>query len=97
MSVLEAMAAGLPVVASDVGGVAEAVADGETGVLVAPGDVEALAGALERLLVDERLRRAMGSAGRARAAAHFDLGRFRAAHVAVYERALAEAPKRRRR
>ena len=97
MSVLEAMAAGLPVVASDVGGVAEAVADGETGLLVAPGDVDALAGALERLLADAALRRAMGSAGRARAASHFDLARFRAAHVQVYERALAEGPKRSRR
>jgi glycosyltransferase involved in cell wall biosynthesis len=97
MSVLEAMAAGLPVVASAVGGVAEAVVDGETGLLVAPGDVEALAGAIERLLADAQLRRAMGSAGRNRAAEHFDLARFRAAHLAVYERALAEAPKRRRR
>ena len=81
MSVLEAMAAGLPVVASAVGGVAEAVADGETGLLVAPGDVDALAGAIERLLADGTLRRAMGSAGRARAAEHFALGRFRAEHV----------------
>jgi glycosyltransferase involved in cell wall biosynthesis len=97
MSVLEAMAAGLPVVASAVGGVCEAVVDGETGLLVPPGDAGALAGAIERLLADGRLRREMGSAGRARAAAHFGLERFAAEHVQVYERALAEAPKRRRR
>jgi glycosyltransferase involved in cell wall biosynthesis len=97
MSVLEAMAAGLPVVASAVGGVAEAVADGETGLLVAPGDVDALAAAIGRLLADGQLRRAMGSAGRARAAEHFDLARFRGQHLALYERALAPVPKRRRR
>jgi glycosyltransferase involved in cell wall biosynthesis len=97
MSVLEAMAAGLPVVASAVGGVAEAVVDGETGLLVPPGDAKALADSIGRVLADPQLRRAMGSAGRARAAAHFELGRFRAAHVALYERALAAAPNRRRR
>ena len=97
MSVLEAMAAGLPVIASAVGGVPEAVLDGETGMLVPPGDAGALAGAIVRLLADGRLRREMGSAGRARAAAHFGLERFAAQHVQVYERALAEAPKRRRR
>ena len=97
MSVLEAMAAGLPVVASAVGGVAEAVADGETGLLVAPGDVDGLARAIERLLADGQLRRAMGAAGRARAAEHFGLARFRAEHLALYDRALAAVPKRRRR
>jgi glycosyltransferase involved in cell wall biosynthesis len=97
MSILEAMAAGLPVVASDVGGVAEAVVDGETGVLVPPGDAPALAAALERLVGDAARRRAMGAAGRARAEARFDLPRFRAAHLAVYEEALSKTPKRSRR
>jgi glycosyltransferase involved in cell wall biosynthesis len=97
ISILEAMAAGLPVVASAVGGVAEAVVDGETGLLAPAGDAQALAGAIERVLADRQLRRAMGSAGRARAASHFALGRFGAEHLAVYERALAAAPKRRRR
>jgi glycosyltransferase involved in cell wall biosynthesis len=97
LSVLEAMAAGLPVVASAVGGVPEAVVDGETGLLVAPGDDRALGAALGRLVGDPELRRAMGAAGRARAATHFGLDRFRAAHLDVYERALAAAPKRRRR
>ena len=72
VSVLEAMAAGLPVVATDVGGVAEAVEDGETGLLVPATDAEALARALERLLADGELRRRLGAAGRARALSLFD-------------------------
>ncbi len=84
MSILEAMAAGLPVVASDVGGVREQVADGETGLLVPPADPHALAAALERLLADPRLRLGLGEAGRARAREHFDIGAARDAHVAVY-------------
>ena len=97
ISVLEAMAAGLPVVASDVGGVAEAVVDGKTGLLVPPGDSGALAEALHALLGDPASRRTMGAAGRARARAHFDLPRFRDDHVALYERVLAAEPKRSRR
>lgn len=64
MSVLEAMAAGLPVLATPVGGIAEAVADGVEGFLVAPGDVEALAARLAQLLQDEALARRMGAAAR---------------------------------
>jgi len=63
----EAMAHGRPVVASAVGGLLDLVADGETGVLVEPGDVRALRAALERLLADERLRSCLGQAARARA------------------------------
>jgi glycosyltransferase involved in cell wall biosynthesis len=91
MAVLEAMAAGIPVVASNVGGVAELVVDGETGVLVPPGDVEALGAALRRLVVDRQLRRRLGAAGRARAEALFDLHDFRQAHVRLYEEQLALA------
>lgn len=67
LTVIEAMASGLPVVASAVGGIAEQVVDGETGLLVPPDDVEALADALSRVLADGELRERMGSAGRARA------------------------------
>lgn len=95
LSVLEAMAAGLPVVASAVGGIPEAVIDGETGLLVSPGDASALAVALRALLADGLRRRALGMAGCGRAAARFDVARFRAEHVALYESALAAAPKRR--
>jgi glycosyltransferase involved in cell wall biosynthesis len=90
ISILEAMAAGLPVVASRVGGVPELVEDGVTGLLVPPGDARALADALGRLDADPELRARLGAAGRARAAERFDLPRFRAAHVDLYARLLAE-------
>ena len=89
ISVLEAMAAGLPVIASDVGGLREQVEDGVTGLLVPAGDVAALATALERLVGDPQLRRVMGDAGRARAEALFDLPGFRQAHLDLYRRELA--------
>lgn len=60
----EAAAAGVAVVAGASGGVADAVRDGETGLLVAPGDAAALAGALGRLLDDDARRSALGAAGR---------------------------------
>lgn len=70
-SVLEAMAAGLPVVATAAGGSPEVVLDGQTGLLVAPGNPSALADAMARLLADPRLAEAFGRAGRARVEAHF--------------------------
>lgn len=69
---IEAMAAGLPVVSTRVGAIPEVVQDGETGVLIAPGDGAALAGALATLIADADLRRRMGERGRQRAAEHFD-------------------------
>ena len=89
MSVLEAMAAGLPVVASAVGGVPELVDDDVTGLLVPPGDETALAGALERALGDMALRRRLGAAGRTRVEEHFALDAFREAHVRLYREELA--------
>jgi glycosyltransferase involved in cell wall biosynthesis len=62
-SVVEALAVGTPVVATAVGGVPEVVRDGENGLLVPPGDVDAIAGAIGRLVADEHLRAAL--AGRA--------------------------------
>ncbi len=61
--ILEAMAAGRPVVASASGGIVDLVVDGHTGLLVEPGDATALAGALDRILTDADLARAFGSAG----------------------------------
>jgi glycosyltransferase involved in cell wall biosynthesis len=75
MSVIEAMLAGLPVVATDIKGPREQVVDGETGLLVAPMRVAPLAAALARLAGDAGLRRRMGEAGRARALARYDEGR----------------------
>jgi starch synthase len=68
---LEAMACGTAVVGSQVGGIPEVVADGETGLLVPPGDPAALAAALNALILDPALAAAMGAAGRKRAAAEF--------------------------
>jgi glycosyltransferase involved in cell wall biosynthesis len=84
MSVLEAMAAGLPVVASAVGGVPELVVDGETGVLVPPGASAALASALSRLVADPGLRDRLGAAGRQRAEHEFSLERFEREHLELY-------------
>ena len=72
--ILEAMAAGRPVVSTRLAGVPEMVADGETGLLVAPGDPGALADALERLGADPELRRNFGLAGRAKLTAEFSAG-----------------------
>ncbi len=72
---VEAMACGVPVVASAVGGLAESVADGVTGILVAPRQPRGIAEALGRLLGDERRRRAMGAAG-LRRAQRFGWGRI---------------------
>ena len=88
-SILEAMAAGLPVVASNVGGVGELVVDGETGLLVPPADPGRLADALRRVLGDAALRRRLGAAGRARARERFDLRALQDAHLELYARELA--------
>jgi glycosyltransferase involved in cell wall biosynthesis len=90
MSVLEAMAAGLPVVASNVGGVPEVVIDDQTGLLVPPGNAAALASAIERLLESRELRIEFGGRGLERARTTFALDRFRTAHLDAY-RALLEA------
>ncbi|WP_454085476.1 glycosyltransferase [Georgenia sp. Marseille-Q6866] len=68
---MEAMASGLPVVAPRVGGIPEVIEHGVSGLLVAPNDVEALAGALDRLATDPELRRSLGTAGRARVRVKF--------------------------
>ncbi len=68
VTITEAMACGIPVVASDLGGCPELVADGETGLLFPAGDDEALAACLARLADDPALRRRMGEAGRRRIA-----------------------------
>lgn len=73
MSLLEAQAAALPVVAGNVGGVAAVVADGETGVLVRPHDITALTLAIEMLLDDPHRRMRMSNAASHRVASHHDL------------------------
>lgn len=89
--VVEAMAAGVPVVAADVPGPDEAVVDGETGLLVPVRDDAALEAALLRLIRDPELRARMGRAARARAEAEYSEARA----VDAYERVLLEAVGRR--
>jgi L-malate glycosyltransferase len=75
-TIQEAMACGLPVVATQVGGADELVVDGQTGILVPPGNPEAFADALATLVHDVELRKRFGGAGHARARSHFGLGRM---------------------
>lgn len=89
-AILEAMAAGKPVVATAVDGNVEQVVHGETGFLVPAGDAEALADALLQLAHDRRTAQAMGEAGRAHVAREFTLGRTTGAYLNLYERLLEE-------
>ena len=82
---LEAMASGLPVVATRVGGVPEEVVDGETGFLVSPNDPESLAEKLAILIDDEELRREMGRKGRKRAESLFSVERTTRMIVDIYK------------
>jgi glycosyltransferase involved in cell wall biosynthesis len=94
--ILEAMACGLPVAATDVGAVRELVADGETGLVVAPEDPTALGAAIARLLGDRALRARMGAAGRRHFAERFSLDRLADRHAEAYRLALAHRDARRR-
>ena len=85
---LEAMAAGRPVVATRVGPIPEVVLDGETGVLVQLGDADALADAIVRVLSDPMLAQRLGRAGRARVAERFGLERMVAETDALYRELL---------
>jgi glycosyltransferase involved in cell wall biosynthesis len=85
---LEAMLARLPVVATRVSAVPEVVADGTTGVLVEPGDVDGVASALGALLADPDHARTLGEAGRARARSEFSVARMTDRTLAVYDEAL---------
>lgn len=87
IAVLEAMACGRAVVASDTGGIPDMVVDGETGALVAPGNASDLARAILGLLADGRRRTAMGDAGRRRAWERFSVARMMDGLAAVYEAA----------
>jgi glycosyltransferase involved in cell wall biosynthesis len=91
LALLEAMACGLPVVATRVTGHVDVVVDGVTGFLVPPGDPAALADRIEQLLGDEPLRRALGQAGRARVDVAFRRDAMVAGLAALYEEAAGEA------
>lgn len=87
-SILEYMAAGKPVVATDVGGAAECVAAGETGYLVAPDDDEAMSARLTGLLDDRELAKRAGAAGRAIVSEKFSARTQLAKTIAVYSKLL---------
>jgi glycosyltransferase involved in cell wall biosynthesis len=91
-AVLEFMASGLPMVVTDVGGNAEAVTDGETGLVVPPHDPPALGAAILRLAHDAELRRTMGEQGKKRAAGEFSSAASIDQYCALYEELLARKP-----
>jgi len=84
LSVLEAMRAGLPVVAAAVGGIGEAVIDGTTGFLFPPGDVNKLREKLETVITDPLLRQKMGNAGRERFLKYFTLEKMIEKTLVIY-------------
>jgi glycosyltransferase involved in cell wall biosynthesis len=92
-AILEAMAAGLPVVSTDVAGIPEMVDDGRTGRVVAPGDANALALAVDDVLAQPGRGEAMGEAGRRRIDWEFSLDRLVEATTGLWRRALAARPR----
>lgn len=92
MTLIEAMATGIPVIATRVGGMTELVEDGKTGLLVEPGDADALAQAMITLMGNEGLRREMGEAGRRRAVSFFGWDAVVDQLVRQYERIYKTLP-----
>jgi glycosyltransferase involved in cell wall biosynthesis len=90
VTAIEALASGCPVVATRVGGVPDVVSDGVDGLLVEPGDREALADALARLAADPELRRRMGEAGRERVLPRYAVERLIEDVDGLYRRLLAQ-------
>lgn len=90
LTLAEAMAAGVPVVASKVGPIPEVIADGETGILVPAEDPKALADAVIQLLGDSSLRKRMGEAGKKRVLEKFTVQKMVSQYEALYERLVAE-------
>jgi glycosyltransferase involved in cell wall biosynthesis len=88
VALLEAMACGLPCVASRSGGIVDAVDEGRSGILVAPGDAPALAGALADLCAQPQTRIAMGAAARALAVERFSMAAMARRTVELYRACL---------
>jgi len=86
LSTLEAMQAGLPVVITDVGGAAEAIVEGESGLLVPPRDAPGLAGAISGMLADRERAERIGAAARERVQQRFSVSRMIEGTAAVYAR-----------
>ena len=96
ISVLEAMSVGLPVLASDVGGTAEAVCHGETGYLIPPGDTDGWTASLQRLLASAERRVYLGENGRERHRNAFTLERMGCETAEVYQSVVSTASSNKR-
>ena len=91
MSVLEAMAAGVPIIASRIGGIPEQVVDGREGLLVPPGDVDALAAAMRRLWAEPALAMTMGARAQQTARERFAPSAHVAGLIDIYQSAVASS------
>jgi len=91
IALMEAMAAGLPSIVTDVGGNAEAVVHAETGFVLLPGDEEGFTSSLETLLRNPDLRQSMGRAARERVVKLFDAERLTQEYVGLYQRLLEQS------
>ena len=89
-TIMEAMACGLPVVATDVGGNPELVIEGETGLLVPPGNPEAMAEALEKYILNRGLLKEHGMNGRKRIEHTFSLGKMADDYLHVYQQLISQ-------
>ena len=92
VSLLQASAAGVPIIASRAGGMPEAVADGVSGLLVTPGDATALRAALERLIADPDLRQRLGAQGRERVEREFSVEQMVDGNLAIYRELIVQSP-----
>jgi glycosyltransferase involved in cell wall biosynthesis len=96
VAAIEASAVELPVVASNIYGIPDAVRDGQTGLLVQSRNPGALADAIGRLIDDPMLRQSLGKAGREYVARHYDWSQNAAQMTSIYERLTGQSPARRR-
>jgi glycosyltransferase involved in cell wall biosynthesis len=94
VSLLQAASAGVPIIASRVGGIPEAVRDGENGLLVPPGDIAALRAAIGTLLADPVRRRVLGAGGQALMAREFSIDAMVEGNLAVYRELSGDAARR---
>ena len=92
LSMMEAMACGLPIVSTAVGGVPSLIANGREGFLVPRGDVKGFSGAMTFLLRDRKTRRSMGTAAARRAKENFDVSKMVRAYEQLYENLIDHAP-----
>jgi glycosyltransferase involved in cell wall biosynthesis len=93
VAALEAMASGLPVIASDVGGLREVAEDGRTGIIVPPANSKQIASAIQRLAESEELRTQMGAAARGRVVENYSMDKMAARTLALYRECVRKRTK----